>query len=47
MKVEEIFEEMSNTSYRSIYKALNEIPHETYYDSDIPDKLPKDLNFSP
>ncbi|GFR88739.1 voltage-dependent calcium channel subunit alpha-2/delta-2-like, partial [Elysia marginata] len=42
-KVYDEYEESERTSA----KHLSELPFETYYDSDVPDKLPKDLEFSP
>ena len=44
--VREAYDEYEESA-RTSAKHLSELPFETYYDSDVPDKLPKDLEFSP
>ncbi|XP_059149465.1 voltage-dependent calcium channel subunit alpha-2/delta-2-like [Physella acuta] len=46
-KVRELYDEYYERNQSTNVKTLNDLPDDTYYESDIPDKLPKDLVFSP
>ncbi|XP_005108179.1 voltage-dependent calcium channel subunit alpha-2/delta-2 [Aplysia californica] len=46
-KVREVYDEYYDKNVSTKAETLNDLPPDTYYDSDIPDKLPKDLVFSP
>ncbi|CAL1539791.1 unnamed protein product [Lymnaea stagnalis] len=46
-KVRELYDEFYEQNQSTNAKFLNDLPPDTYYESDIPDKLPKDLAFSP
>ncbi|BFY99384.1 hypothetical protein BsWGS_02424 [Bradybaena similaris] len=46
-KVREVYDDFYDKNISSAANTLNDLPPDAYYDSDIPDKLPKDMSFSP
>ncbi|GFO18775.1 voltage-dependent calcium channel subunit alpha-2/delta-2-like [Plakobranchus ocellatus] len=45
--VRDAYDEYEDNRNTFVVKHLRDLPFDAYYDSDVPDKLPKDLEFSP